>query len=84
MLPFTAFSYDDKRGQHMSITNDGNGESNLFVMTKVLFGDSRPPGPVAVEMLRQKHPELSEPEAEALLRQNSNDLDMAVQAVQQK
>ena len=55
-------------------------------MTKVLFdGDSHraPPGPVAIEMLRQKRPELSEAEAERLLRENENDLDMAVHTAQQ-
>jgi hypothetical protein len=54
------------------------------VITKVIFdGDShQPPGPVAVEMLCQKRPELNEAEAEALLREHANDLDMAIDAAQ--
>ena len=55
------------------------------MITKVLFDDDshQPPGPVAVEMLRQKRPELSEAEAEALLRKHANDMDMALRAAQQ-
>ena len=59
------------------------GDSKLYVMTKVLFdGDSHrpPPGPIAVEMLRRKFPKLSEAEAEGLLRENANDMDLAVLA----
>ena len=54
------------------------------MITKVLFdSDShQPPGPVAVEMLCQKRPQLSEAEAEALLREHGNDLDMALDAAQ--
>ena len=60
------------------------GDSKLFVITKVLFdGDSHhSPGPLAVEMLRQKRPELSEAEAESLLREHANDMDLALRAAQ--
>ena len=48
-------------------------------MTKVIFGESKPPpGPVAVEMLQQRVTGLSEADAESLLRQHSNDLDQAL------
>ena len=77
-----AFSCCKRRGQHYRARGGG---SKLFVITKVLFDDDshQPPGPVAVEMLRQKCPELSEAEAEALLRKHANDMDMALRAAQQ-
>ena len=77
---FSCFSSEERRQKR----TNRSGDSKLFVMTKVLFdGDSHrpPPGPIAVEMLRQKCPELSEAEAEGLLRENANDMDLAVLAV---
>ena len=71
-----------KGGADSSSPKSGSGTALAF--TKVLFGgdSNRPaPGPVAVQALRAlSDEEMSEAEADTLLRQHSNDLDSALAA----